>query len=62
VLAVKDRHFIVVLRLKEETPQLVVATRFEAHNDHLVFLDANGNLVALFVQDVVDAWYELNPD
>jgi hypothetical protein len=41
--------------------QLVVASSAEIHGEHLVFLQANGRLAALFVLEIVENWTEIKP-
>jgi hypothetical protein len=44
------------VRLKTQAIQHVVASTVEIHGDHLVFVNSNGQLTALFVKSVVRSW------
>jgi hypothetical protein len=41
--------------------QVVVASTVEIHDEQLIFCNANGDLVALFLLEIVQSWSEL-PD
>jgi hypothetical protein len=53
-----DRTFLVRFKPPELNTQLVIAARAEIRGEHLVLLNADGKLVALFLLDIVDAWVE----
>jgi hypothetical protein len=36
--------------------QHVTASRFEIQGEHAVFVDANGNLKAVFLMELVESW------
>ena len=36
--------------------QHVPASRFEIQGEHVVFVDANGNLKAVFLMELVESW------
>ena len=38
---------------------MVIASRVEIHEDHLVFLNSNGELRYLFMLETVESWAEL---
>jgi hypothetical protein len=38
---------------------VVVASTVEIHDEQLIFCNANGDLVALFLLEVVQSWSEL---
>jgi hypothetical protein len=40
--------------------QTVVASTVETHDEHLIFCNANGDLAALFLLEVVQSWNELS--
>jgi hypothetical protein len=40
--------------------QHVNAARYEVHDEHLIFLDSKGGLVALFLMEMVESWHETN--
>jgi hypothetical protein len=56
-----ERIFRVELRPPNHTHQVVVASSAEVHGDHLVFLDAQGKLIALFLLDLVANCFETGP-
>jgi hypothetical protein len=45
-----------VVRLTTQTVQHVIASTVQLHGDHLVFVNARGQLTALFLKDVVRSW------
>jgi hypothetical protein len=51
-----DRTFLVRLKPPSEAIQRVAASRFEVHDEHLVFVDSDGNLAALFLMELVQSW------
>jgi hypothetical protein len=51
-----DRTYLVYLRAPSPAVQRVVASRFEIHEEHLVFVDREGKLVALFVMELVESF------
>jgi hypothetical protein len=51
--------FIVKLRLPERCLQIVRASVAEVYDDHLVLLNSDGRLAALFLLDIVESWSEL---
>jgi hypothetical protein len=40
--------------------QHVTAVRAEIHGEHLVFLNSEGKLAALFLMEIVESWNEIN--
>jgi hypothetical protein len=41
--------------------QIVSASTVEIHDEHLIFCDSQGTLVALFLLEIVESWCQL-PD
>jgi hypothetical protein len=44
------------VRLTTQTVQHVIASTVQLHGDHLVFVNAKGQLTALFLKDLVRGW------
>jgi hypothetical protein len=44
------------VRLKTQTVQHVIASSVQLYGDHLVFVNSNGQLAALFLKDLVHSW------
>ena len=55
----RERTYLVTLKPPSLATQHVVAASFVFHGDHLVFLDADGKLAALFLADLVQSWIVL---
>jgi hypothetical protein len=53
-----DRWFIVRFKPSELLTQPVVADRVEIQNDHLALINSKGELVAMFLMEVVESWSE----
>lgn len=53
-----DVTFLVRFKSRELQPQLVSASRVEIQGDHLVFVERDGELIALFLMDAVESWSE----
>ena len=51
-----DKTYLVQHKTTEASSQIVVASTFEVHGEHLVFLTSEGKLAALFSMDVVKSW------
>jgi hypothetical protein len=49
-----DRNYRV--RLKTQQVHHVIALTVELHGDHLVFVNAKGQLTALFLKELVRSW------
>jgi hypothetical protein len=41
------------------SPQTLVASTAEIHGDHLLLLNAKGQINALFLMDTVESWSEI---
>jgi len=57
-----NKHFLIVFHRSHLPPQPVLAARIEAHGDHLVLLDCEGRLAALFLLENVESWHEIEAD
>jgi hypothetical protein len=44
------------VRLKNQTVKHVIASTVQLHGDHLVFVNSNGQLTALFLKSLVRSW------
>lgn len=55
-----DKTFIVRFKQPDLAIQPVVAERAEFQAEHLVLIDAQGRLAALFVLDVIESWSEVD--
>jgi hypothetical protein len=47
------------VRLKTLTVQHVIASTAQLYGDHLVFVNSNGQLTALFLKKLVRSWHML---
>jgi hypothetical protein len=56
---VSDKTFIVLFKPPLLTIQHVVAATAEIHGEHLVLLDSEGKLVALFLLEIIQSWNEI---
>jgi hypothetical protein len=56
-----DHTYLVTLRSPSHAIQQVFAATAEVRGSHLVFVDAKGNLAALFLLDLVERWSVLPP-
>jgi hypothetical protein len=54
-----DKTYLVRFKPLETDTQLVVAESAQIYGDHLVFLNASGELAALFLREIVESWTEL---
>ena len=57
--AMPDKTFLVRLKATGQMLHLVLAASAEFHGEHLVFLNAQGNLAALFLVEIVESWNEV---
>jgi hypothetical protein len=55
-----EKTYIVMFKRPEINIQPVIAARAEIHGDHLVFLDSDGRLAALFLLEMVQSWDEVS--
>ena len=51
-----DQTYLVALKPPSQAVQHVRAATVEVQDEHLVFLDAEGNLAALFLMEIVRSW------
>jgi hypothetical protein len=51
-----DQTYLVTLRSPSRAVQQVLAATAEVRGSHLVFVDAKGNLAALFLRELVESW------
>jgi hypothetical protein len=56
-----DQTYFVTMRPPSHAIQQVFAATAEVRGSHLVFVDAKGNLAALFLLDMVESWSVLPP-
>jgi hypothetical protein len=56
-----DQTYVVTLKPPSRATQHVVASVGGVHGDHLVFVDAQGELAALFLLELVESWEVLPP-
>jgi hypothetical protein len=54
-----DKTYIVRFKPPQMGVQLVAASRAEIHGDHIALLNANGQLAALLLLDIVESWMVL---
>jgi hypothetical protein len=54
-----DKTYLVRFKSDGLESQLVIAAIAEIQDEHLVLLDTNGKLAALFLMEVVESWSEL---
>jgi hypothetical protein len=51
-----DKRYLVSCKTPEIRTQAVVAASCEVYSEHLVLLDAKGELAAMFLLEIVDSW------
>jgi hypothetical protein len=51
-----DQSYLVTMRPPSHAIQQVFAATAEVRGSHLVFVDAKGNLAALFLRELVESW------
>jgi hypothetical protein len=56
VSAMIDQTYLVALKPPSHAVQQVIAASLEIHGEHLVFLNAEGKLAALFLMEIVQSW------
>ena len=54
-----NKTYIVRFKNPVISTQPVIASRAEIHGDHVVMLDSEGRLVALFWIAIVESWSEI---
>jgi hypothetical protein len=55
-----DKTYLVRIKAPNGALQQVIASRAEIHGEHLVFLNSEGKLAALFLTEIVESWNEIN--
>ena len=55
-----SKTYLVRFKNPAISTQPVVASRAEIQGDHIVMLDAEGRLVALFWMSIVESWSEIS--
>lgn len=53
-----DKTYLVRLKPRELGLHVVVAASAEIHGKHIVLLDSDGKLAALFLLEIVEYWTE----
>jgi hypothetical protein len=51
-----DKKYLVSCKTPEIRTQSIIAASCEVYNEHLVLLDAKGELAAMFLLEIVDSW------
>jgi hypothetical protein len=54
-----DTAYLVRFKKADLPPELVIAETIEFHGDHLVFVNSDGTLAALFLLEIVESWSEV---
>jgi hypothetical protein len=53
-----DKNYLVRLKPRELGVHVVVAASAEIHGEHIVLLNSDGKLAALFLLEIVENWTE----
>jgi hypothetical protein len=53
-----DKNYLVRLKPRELGVHVVVAASAEIHGEHIVLLNSDGELAALFLLEIVENWTE----
>jgi hypothetical protein len=53
-----DKNYLVRLKPRELGLHVVVAASAEIHGEHIVLLNSDGELAALFLLEIVENWTE----
>jgi hypothetical protein len=59
VIELADKTYIVRFKPPQIGVQLVTASRAEIQGEHIALLNANGQLAALLLLDIVESWMVL---
>jgi hypothetical protein len=51
-----EQTYLVEFKPPSQAIQQVIAVTAEIHGDHLVFLNSEGKLAALFLMEMVESW------
>jgi hypothetical protein len=57
---VLDKTYLVQIKAPSFALQHVTAVSGEMYGEHLVFLNSDGKLAALFLMEIVESWNVLN--
>ena len=57
-----ETTFLVEFRTPDSGAQCVVAAQAEVRGEHLLFLNANGQLADVFMLEKMKSWSELSPE
>jgi hypothetical protein len=55
-----DKTYLVRFKPPEVSTQLVIAERTQIYGEHVAFLNSKGELAALFLLEIVEAWSEIS--
>jgi hypothetical protein len=61
-LSMSNKRHKVVFKELLIGPQLVFASSSQIHGEHLIFLDADNKLAALFLIDAIESWSPAAPE
>jgi len=56
-----DKRYSVRIRAPEQSDYVVTAATAEVYGEHLVFLNAKGQALFLFLLEIVESWSESDP-
>jgi hypothetical protein len=56
-----DKRYSVRIRAPEQSVYVVMAATAEVYGEHLVFLNAEGQPLFLFLMEIVESWAESDP-
>ncbi len=62
MIAMTNKTFVVKFKSPELAMRTVIAATVELHGDHLMLMDSDGLVAALFVMDTVESWSVLPLD
>lgn len=51
-----DRRFFIRFKSTQSDIQRVIAERAEVHGEHLVFINSEGEMAAMFLLEIVESW------
>jgi len=54
------KTYLVRFKAPDTSPEFVVAESAQIHGEHLIFLNSNGDLAALFLLEIVESWDQLS--
>jgi hypothetical protein len=55
-----DKTYLVRIKAPNGVLHQLTAARAEIHGEHLVFLNSESKLAALFLMETVESWIEIN--